>query len=140
MTEPATSTRDDLCWSRGPRVGSEGHPYCLLKFGHTGLHISHPESGFTERWGDPLCRANPEERATAWIPKEPTMPEPFRPELDEAALTHAGLAFLESPSPANAIRMRDAIRAYLYTAANIRDDLYPSWHEVRTYLEEARNT
>lgn len=62
--------RDDLCWSTGPRIGSEGNPYCLLPLGHSGQHISHPESGFTERWSDPLCRANPETRATAWLPDD----------------------------------------------------------------------
>lgn len=62
--------REQLCWSTGPRVGSEGHPYCLLMAGHTGMHMSHPESGFTERWSNPLCRANPETIRTAWLPDD----------------------------------------------------------------------
>ncbi len=62
--------REDLCWSTGPRVGSEGHPYCLLPAGHDGMHIAHPESGFFERWGDPLCRANLEAIAHAWLPDD----------------------------------------------------------------------
>ncbi|WP_280193240.1 hypothetical protein [Nocardia farcinica] len=60
--------REDLCWSTGPRVGSEGHPYCLLPAGHDGTHIAHPESGFFARWGDPLCRANPDTIRAAWLP------------------------------------------------------------------------
>lgn len=62
--------REDLCWSTGPRVGSEGHPYCLLLAGHDGMHISHPESGYFERWSGMLCRANPETIATAWLPDD----------------------------------------------------------------------
>lgn len=56
------------------------------------------------------------------------------PELDRAALTHAGLAFVESPARTDARRVEDAISAYLYTATNIRDGMYPSWMETRESL------
>ncbi|MFD6357917.1 hypothetical protein [Nocardia tengchongensis] len=74
-----------------------------------------------------------------WTEPATVEPSTVRPDLDEAAITSANLAFIESPKPTAAGRMREAVRAYLYTVANVRDGLYPSWNEVRTYLEEARN-
>lgn len=70
LNEEGRPIRDDLCWSTGPRVGDEGRPYCLLPLGHTGLHISHPESGFLERWGDPALRASASDRENAWLPED----------------------------------------------------------------------
>jgi hypothetical protein len=67
------------------------------------------------------------------------MPEPIRPEFDYNAFGNAGLAYIESPAPTTAGRTEDAVRAYLYTVANVQDGLYPSWHEVRSYLEEVRH-
>lgn len=63
-------TRDELCWSIGPRIGESGYPYCLQPWWHKGLHCSHPDSGFDEEWGAPLCRAGDRERAHAWLPDE----------------------------------------------------------------------
>jgi len=70
LNEEGRPIRDDLCWSTGPRVGGEGRPYCLLPLGHTGLHISHHESGFFERWGDPALRASASDRENAWLPED----------------------------------------------------------------------
>lgn len=61
-------TRDDLCWSTGPR-DDHGQPYCLHLLGHSGPHEPHPEwpGGYTT-WGGALCRANPETIRAAWLP------------------------------------------------------------------------
>ncbi|MFE3060665.1 hypothetical protein [Nocardia sp. NPDC059239] len=66
------------------------------------------------------------------------MADPIRPELDYAAFGNAALAHIESHEGTDAGRLKDAIRAYLYSVANVREDMYPSWHEVRTYLQENR--
>lgn len=66
----AAMKREDLCWSTGPRIGDEGHPYCLKPVGHAGNHESHPDSGYRETWGEPLCRANPDTIAAAWVPDD----------------------------------------------------------------------
>lgn len=63
-----TISRKELCWSRGPRIGSDGHPYCLKLAGHKGAHESHPESGYSVSWGGELCRASPSEIRSAWLP------------------------------------------------------------------------
>ncbi|WP_280357893.1 hypothetical protein [Nocardia otitidiscaviarum] len=70
-------------------------------------------------------------------------------ELDDTALASADMAFIESPATSNAGRLRDAIRAYLYTIENAeRHEVYrfgveepvqvhteyPSWPEIRNTL------
>ncbi|MEU0871632.1 hypothetical protein [Nocardia brasiliensis] len=62
--------------------------------------------------------------------------ENIRPDFDRHAFATAGLAFIESPERTDAGRVRDAVHAYLYTVANIRDRMYPSWNEVREYLAQ----
>ena len=57
-----------------------------------------------------------------------------RPALDDAAFEHASLALIESPGRTAAQRLKDAICAYLYTVANVHDDMYPSWAETRECL------
>lgn len=47
----------EFCWSRGPRIGSEGVPVCKQEFGHDGPHKPDPEDGWGPiTWGDPLMR------------------------------------------------------------------------------------
>lgn len=71
------------------------------------------------------------------------MPDPaeiVHPAIDHEALSMAGMAYIHSPGPTGATRVRDAITAYLYSVANVRDlhgmRAYPSWQEVRDYLAE----
>lgn len=46
---------DGLCWSRGPRIGSEGKPLCKLPDGHEGPHRPAPDDGWGAQmqWGEP---------------------------------------------------------------------------------------
>ena len=39
---------DNLCYHRGPRIGSSGAPLCHLPIGHTGVHRPHADAG----WGE----------------------------------------------------------------------------------------
>lgn len=42
------------CWSRGPRIGSEGTAYCKLEPGHDGPHKPAKEDGWgLIEWGKP---------------------------------------------------------------------------------------
>jgi hypothetical protein len=62
--------------------------------------------------------------------------------VDENALMEAHLTFLESPCTTSAQRMRDAVTAYLYTVANVRQEgnwhVYPSHVEVREAVARMR--
>lgn len=66
--------------------------------------------------------------------------ETTRPDVDREALSMAHMAYIHSPGPTGSDRVRDAITAYLYSVANIRElhgmRAYPSWQEVRDYLTE----
>ncbi|WP_306365392.1 hypothetical protein [Nocardia sp. CC227C] len=77
------------------------------------------------------------------------MADQLLPELDDAALTAADMAFIDSPATDTAGRVRDAIRAYLYMIENaerhevrrfgadepVREHThYPRWPEVRKAL------
>jgi hypothetical protein len=52
---------EDICWSRGPRIGNEGAPFCKKLFRHEGRHTPDPEDGWEPgmSWGDPLIRSIP---------------------------------------------------------------------------------
>ena len=48
---------NELCMSRGPRIGNEGVPYCKRPVGHDGRHKPDPEDGWRGvEWGDPAWR------------------------------------------------------------------------------------
>jgi hypothetical protein len=50
-------TNDNLCWSRGPRIGNDGTPYCKKPGGHEGSHEPAPEDGWGNlSWGKPDLR------------------------------------------------------------------------------------
>lgn len=36
------------CFSRGPRIGNSGVPYCKEKLGHEGPHRANPDDGWSE--------------------------------------------------------------------------------------------
>ncbi|ANA86651.1 hypothetical protein SEA_LOZINAK_153 [Gordonia phage Lozinak] len=59
-----------FCWSRGPRVGSEGGPICFRRDGHDGSHRSHPASGFDISWDDPAMKLSDREHDDYWKPLE----------------------------------------------------------------------
>jgi len=51
---------DEICWSMGPRIGSEGVPYCKMERGHLGKHRPPPEDGWGNiEWGKPDNRRPP---------------------------------------------------------------------------------
>lgn len=55
-----TATPQELCWSRGPRIGAEGCPYCKKPVGHEGLHEASLEDGWGQvTWGAPDMRRPP---------------------------------------------------------------------------------
>ncbi|MGY2036596.1 hypothetical protein ACW9HF_15040 [Nocardia gipuzkoensis] len=56
--------------------------------------------------------------------------------VDENALLEAHLMFLESPGTTSAQRMRDAVTAYLYTVAGIRQE--GSWQVYPSHAECAK--
>lgn len=62
--------------------------------------------------------------------------------VDRAALSMAGLAYIESPGPTAHRRVEDAIAAYLYLVRNVRPvgamEVFPSLDEVRSFLTEYR--
>lgn len=64
------------------------------------------------------------------------------PVVDRAGLSMAGFAYMESPGPTAAAKVRDAITAYLYSVENVREmhglECYPSLQEVREALARAR--
>lgn len=48
--------KDGLCWSRGPRIGNSGVPYCKLPDNHTGPHAPHVLDG----WGNHMSWEGPD--------------------------------------------------------------------------------
>jgi hypothetical protein len=51
---------DGICWSLGPRIGSEGAPFCKLGRYHLGPHRGSEEDGWQGvQWGKPDMRKPP---------------------------------------------------------------------------------
>lgn len=59
-----TTTKTDLCRSRGPRIGTDGVPQCGQPLGHYGDHIPDREDGWERsvRWTN---LRHPDEREEA---------------------------------------------------------------------------
>ncbi len=86
---------DDVCDSRGPRIGNDGQPRCRFIRDHEGAHSAHPDDGWgAMTWHDyPSPGARPREWAAPW---NTPAPQPAPPTEDDTERVERALNALDA--------------------------------------------